>query len=273
MIYTFRYPGNKFEFLKQILEIILKISDRCCLVEPFAGSGVVAVNMSKFFESTIMNDINKDVMDIHYALAHANNKDVNNFFKEFPNIHNIQNKKLYYQFRDAFNKKYYFSKNQIMRGLGLYYLAGACINSMFRIGPNGFNQSSGRRNLSEQLTPIRLRQFNDILGNLTLCNEDATDIILSYINRDDVTFFIDPPYNSTTLDYGIKNDKMKLLELLFKCKGNIIYTDYAIPEHHKMLIDNGFSYQVLRYNAPNIAVGDKATNVQPRHELIYFKVK
>lgn len=273
MIYTFRYPGNKFEFLSEIAKLLFKVSNRNILIEPFGGSGVVTANMSKFFNECIFNDISPEIMDIHYVFKNATNKDVSAFYNEFPYIQHLHNKIKYYKFREEFNKKYYFTEDRLNRGLGLYYLAGACINSMFRVGPNGFNQGAARQNLSKQLTVIRLQYLHKAYENIKLLCEDAIPIIRNHKDYEDVTFFIDPPYNSTTLDYGVKNDKMNLLELLFKCEGNIIYTDYAIPEQHKLLLDNGFQYNVLRYNAPNIAVGDKAKNTQTRHELIYFKIR
>lgn len=273
MIYTFRYAGNKFDFLSEITELLFKVSDRNILIEPFGGSGAVAVNMSKFFNECILNDISSEIMDIHYAFKNASNKDVSAFYNEFPDIQHLQNKLKYYQFREAFNKKYYFTEDRLNRGLGLYYLAGACINSMFRVGPNGFNQGASRQNLSKQLTAIRLQHLHKAYENIELLCEDAIPIIRNYKDYENATFFIDPPYNSTTLDYGTRNDKMELLQLLVHCKGSIIYTDYAIPEQHKLLTNNGFQFKVLRYHAPNIAVGDKAKNTQIRHELIYFKLK
>lgn len=273
MIYTFRYAGNKFNFLPTITDIMLQVSDRSTLIEPFAGSGVVTVNMKKFYLDAILNDLSVDVMDIHEMFKNATPKDIQEFYSEFPEVSGISDKATYYKFRDSFNKKYYFSDNKIKRGLGLYHLAGACINSMFRVGPNGFNQSAANQDLSRPLTAIRLAEFRKIYRNIHLVNKDAFEIINSYKGNENATFFIDPPYNSTTLDYGVRNDKMKLIDLMIECQGSVIYTDYAIKTQHQILTENGFKFKVIRKNAPNIAVGGNIVNNQTRHEIIYFKIR
>lgn len=270
-IYTFRYAGNKTPFLDTIFSLLLSIKNREQLIEPFGGSGVVSVNASKFFKSVYLNDLCRELICIHRMLKESKWHDHQMFMAKHGDFQFIKRKNYYYAFREKFNREFWKS-DTITEGIFLYYIAGACINSMFRLGPNGFNQGAANQSLSKIINPLLLKQFNKAYQNINLSTKDAYDLFNEFSDDENITWFIDPPYNNTTLTYGLDCDKRKLIDVIINLKGNVIYTDSFNEAQDKIMTDCGFKSIVLRNNMPNIAVGGKGEQYENRKEMLYYKI-
>lgn len=276
-LYTFRYIGNKHQFLDIIKQIILKCHDRTdSFIDVFGGSGVVALNVQKFFSNVVLNDIDENVMCVHNAFKNANWSDYRSFCnRTYIDTLDLSKKDIYYKFRDKGNKEFFFQdKNSFDKGFFLYFVSGGCINSFFRIGPNGFNQSSGLEDLSRRFSLMRWNSFKKAYSKIELRNMDFTEIFNEFSDKPS-TWFLDPPYFSTSNTYNSNfssSQKEKfMLSIVEQLKGNVIYTDTYVEEDWKFLKEHGFHIRILRANMQNVAVGKNGEQTTDRKEVIYYK--
>lgn len=276
-LYTFRYIGNKHQFLDIIKQIILKCQDRTdSFIDVFGGSGVVSLNVQKFFSHVVLNDIDENVMCVHNAFKNANWSDYRSFCnRTYIDTLDLSKKDIYYKFRDKGNKEFFFQdKNSFDKGFFLYFVSGGCINSFFRIGPNGFNQSSGLDDLSRRFSLIRWNSFKKAYANIELRNLDFTEIFNEFSDKPR-TWFLDPPYFSTSNTYNSNfssSQKEKfMLSIVEQLKGNVIYTDTYVEEDWKFLKEHGFHIRILRGNMQNVAVGKNDEQTTNRKEVVYYK--
>lgn len=276
-LYTFRYIGNKHQFLDIIKQIILKCQDRTdSFIDVFGGSGVVALNVQKFFSHIVLNDIDENVMCVHNSFKNANWTDYRSFCnRTYIDTLDLSKKDIYYKFRDKGNKEFFFQdKNSFDKGFFLYFVSGGCINSFFRIGPNGFNQSSGLEDLSRRFSLMRWNSFKKAYSKIELRNMDFTEIFNEFTDRPR-TWFLDPPYFSTSNTYNSNfssSQKEKFMTAVVEqLKGNIIYTDTYVEEDWKFLKEHGFHIRILRANMQNVAVGKNGEQTTDRKEVIYYK--
>lgn len=276
-LYTFRYIGNKHQFLDIIKQIILKCQDRTdSFIDVFGGSGVVSLNVQKFFSHVVLNDIDENVMCVHNAFKNANWSDYRSFCnRTYIDTLDLSKKDIYYKFRDKGNKEFFFQdKNSFDKGFFLYFVSGGCINSFFRIGPNGFNQSSGLDDLSRRFSLMRWNSFKKAYANIELRNLDFTEIFNEFSDKPR-TWFLDPPYFSTSNTYNSNfssSQKEKfMLSIVEQLKGNVIYTDTYVEEDWKFLKEHGFHIRILRGNMQNVAVGKNDEQTTDRKEVVYYK--
>lgn len=276
-LYTFRYIGNKHQFLDIIKQIILKCQDRTdSFIDVFGGSGVVALNVQKFFSHIVLNDIDENVMCVHNAFKNANWSDYRSFCnRTYIDTLDLSKKDIYYKFRDKGNKEFFFKdKNSFDKGFFLYFVSGGCINSFFRIGPNGFNQSSGLEDLSRRFSLMRWNSFKKAYVKIELRNMDFTEIFNEFSDKPR-TWFLDPPYFSTSNTYNSNfssSQKEKFMTAVVEqLKGNVIYTDTYVDEDWKLLKEHGFHIRILRTNMQNVAVGKNGEQTTDRKEVIYYK--
>lgn len=139
------YAGTKIKYVDIINKHINK-SANSVYVEPFLGSGSIFLNLEKEFDQYILNDKERNIISIFKSFKEADYdlfktcEDI--IVSKFGDIKN--NKEEYYNFRNSFNKNVYLT-DDITEGFFLFFLYNSCINSMARFGPNGFNQSFGKR--------------------------------------------------------------------------------------------------------------------------------
>ena len=235
-----RYAGSKLHFVDRLNDIASSL-DKEIYVEPFFGSGAIFFNLDKEYDSYVINDANVHVMN---AVASFRDGDFDTYkflrdkvFVDFGDIRN--SKESYYNFRNWFNKEY-FGKNhdRIMEGFMFHFLMNSCINSLVRIGPNGFNQSYGNRFMF-----IERNKFQEIQRrlkmNVTILSEDYVKVIEKY-DSEQTLFFLDPPYFiRPTVGYqstqSTEEDIIRFIDNINKLSGHVIYTDIPCDIHDKLM--------------------------------------
>lgn len=267
----FKYAGTK-EFIVDIVNNL--IADKCpdykFYIEPFVGSGSIFYNLKRITPALI-NDFDFNIVNMHKSVQLYTYKEYDSIkywiFNTFGNIKS--DKPAYYNFRDSWNTRYWESiKNKQFgkSGLELLYLASSCINSMLRFGPNGMNQSYGRR-----FYQIPEENFNNIKNRLTKCkitNISYESLIPSVLNS--TVIFLDPPYVDREMTYNNGFDQDKFLNILKQLRGNnslVMYTDYENP-YSDDLLNYGFEKMILR-QMRNISPNRKTEFTG--NEVIYFK--
>lgn len=231
-----RYAGSKIHFIDRFNDITSRL-DKKIYVEPFFGSGAIFFNLNKEYDSYVINDANKHVMK---AVTSFRDGDFNTYkslkekvFSDFGDIRN--NKESYYNFRNWFNAEY-FDKNKdlITEGFLFHFLMNSCINSLVRIGPNGFNQSYGNRFMF-----IEEKKFHEIQRrlkmNVTILSKDYMDVLNEY-DSEQTLFFLDPPYFvRPTVGYENTHDKKEditgFINKIKELKGSVLYTDIPCEIH------------------------------------------
>lgn len=217
-----KYAGTKIKYVDLINKHINQ-TDGTIYVEPFLGSGSVFLNLEKEFDRYILNDKDRNVIRIFKSFKDADYELFkaceNTILEKFGDIK--RDKESYYNFRNTFNKKLYLS-DDITEGIYLYFLYNSCINSMARFGPNGFNQSFGKR--FSTLTEEQFNKINVRLQNVELYNEDFFDLDIP----ENSVMFLDPPYfYKQTKNYEIIDQTWydNFIQYLKDSSNEIIYTD------------------------------------------------
>jgi len=235
----FRYSGTKFNYAEDI-NLVLNQSNKKYYIEPFAGSGAILFNLTKKFEKYYINDIDRNITRIYESFKDPLNtydyykSKISFVLKTFGNIIEKQN---YYNFRDWFNKNHWNS-NTLDEGIYLHMLANSCINSMFRFGPNGMNQSFGNRHYI--LDSRNFKSVKDRLYDTVIMNGQYDDVLNSIGDNiiKNSFLFLDPPYFSQGSSYQGFNvqDTEKFISFIKKADFDFIYTD-IINEYNENISD------------------------------------
>ena len=277
MLKIFNYPGIKLQYCPLINSIINEAKDVDTFVEPFCGTASVLINLSKDFKKKVVNDLSPDIIRILKSFRDGNYEQLvkmyNDIASEFGNIKD--SKEAYYNFRNVYNSRYYNNNKCIEKGFFLHIASRAAINSLFRVGPNGFNQSYGRRGNLIKMTKQEFDEIQKILLDTIFYTESYNNIIDIYDDKN-VLFFLDPPYVDRKIKGSYKDenlfDQNKFLNIIGKAKGKIIYTDIydeTILERLEFISGYKWNYQIF-VNKQNISPGkNKETKIDYR-ETIYY---
>lgn len=255
----FNYAGIKKFFIGQFKEIessILKENKIKVYSELFLGSGILFLNSSDSYEKYILNDKNPYVILIFKAFQNFNYNDFvehkENIFSQFGDIKN--NKEIYYEFRNWVNEEFKKNKENLNLGFYYYFLANSCINSLFRVGPNGFNQSYGNR-----FSFVDKIDFEYIHSKLKRAELNCTSDYSSFIKDDGKELiFLDPPYYEPQTERNVgysfsKGQYLNFIDTLKNIKNSFfIYTDTLKKENE--FLTNRMNIREMRDIAP---IGDK----------------
>lgn len=190
-----KYAGSKLHFVDRFNELTKDV-EHGTYIEPFFGSGAVFFNLKHEFKRYIINDKNKHVLNAVASFKHGTyeqySKQMKTVNEKFGDIK--KSKEAYYAFRDWFNVEY-FDKGKDIQTEGFYFhfLMNSCINSLVRVGPNGFNQSWGNRLLFfSEGEFLRIKERLD-KHTVILSSMDYKKV-LDEFDSEDAVVFLDPPY-------------------------------------------------------------------------------
>jgi DNA adenine methylase len=243
MIKFFNYMGTKIKYVDLINREINK-TDKKIYVEPFLGSGSVFLNLEKEFDNYILNDKDRNVTTIFKSFKNGDYSEYENSLLTVKrDFGDIEEKETYYNFRNYFNMEHYKTDSNL-EGFYLFTLYNACINSMARFGPNGFNQGCGKRGKI-----LDKREFN--LINSRLSRAEIYNLDFFELNLPDNSFmFLDPPYIAKEGSYEtISEDYFKqFINFVTNSNNDIVYTDTShdfLPNFNKTTI------RTMRNSSPN----------------------
>jgi DNA adenine methylase len=129
-----KWLGGKFKVLERIFDV-LPSGNR--LVEPFTGSGVVAINSP--YASNLCGDINPDLINLHSAIRN-NTEEFISVAKPFFIAEN-NTPEVYYPLREEFNRR---ESSEMRMNAIFLYLNKHCFNGLCRYNRNGgFNAALG----------------------------------------------------------------------------------------------------------------------------------
>jgi DNA adenine methylase len=241
LLSPFRYPGGKTWLIPEIRNWLCRLSQKPKIfIEPFAGGGIASLNVAfgKLAHHVIMAELDDNVAAVwEIILTDADwlaNRILNfeitleqtNYSLSTPPI-NLRER--------AFQT---ILRNRVQRG-GIM-APGA---SLMKSGENG--KGIGSRWYPQTLAKRILEIYNH-RDSITFMHCDAFELIPKYLERDDVVFFIDPPYTAGGKRAGkrlyIHNDldHETLFSMMSRANGNFMMTYDDSSEVESMALKHGF---------------------------------
>lgn len=154
------------------------------LVEPFVGSGAVALNLG--LPQNLLADANLDLIDVYVALQQAGEAFIDECAALFTPEHNAAD--AYYALRAEFNA----TADRRRRAALFVYLNRHGYNGLCRYNARGgFNVPFGRY-VAPRFPREELRAFHALLGRCTLAHADFRAVLAQAGSGDFV--YCDPPY-------------------------------------------------------------------------------
>ena len=274
----FNYSGNKQWFISLFNDICMKHfgTNPDIVIDSFAGSGAISFNNTA--KVTYLNEYN---IWIYAMLMYSY---TGTFYKTYYKfVRYVENnfgdiktdKEAYYKFRNWWNETYYtryknivaipFTRDFEDAIAGLICLTNSCLNSMLRFGPNGMNQSFGRRHYVPDTETISNICFKDIKFTNADFFSDYYQSVLKEVSKvyegQKIAVFLDPPYEFREMTYNNGFSTFRFVNIIkskdFMPNSLIVYTD----------IENKISDQLLNYGYEKIIIREmKSTSPNRKNE-------
>lgn len=228
-----KWAGNKFRVLPELLPLI---GTPRRYIEPFSGSTAVALNVNA--EEYVLNDINKDLINLYRYLTNPND---DSFLKYCDELFRPENndKEEYLAFRELFNN----STDTFERSRLFVYLNRHCFNGLTRYNSKGgFNVPFGKMKNPKcpvnEMMAFRMYYLQKNHRFVSTSFEDSA--LYENVGSGDVVYF-DPPYvpaseTASFTDYakeGFTYDQQvqlaELAESLSNRGAKVIISNHDVP--------------------------------------------
>jgi DNA adenine methylase len=182
-----KWAGGKSKLTEQI-QNLFPFDIKGSYVEPFAGSGVVALNTKA--NHHWINDINDDLVLLWKTVQSSPDDLIKECLPLFSKEYNTQEK--YYELRDEFNN----GAKGIRRAALFIYLNRHCFNGLCRYNSKGkFNVPCGKYS-TIGFPEDEIRIASDKIKNWKITSLDFRKV-MGELKKGD-TCYVDPPYVSLT---------------------------------------------------------------------------
>lgn len=191
-----KWPGNKSKHLKHILPHIPDNFDR--YFEPFLGSGAVYLSLKP--EKSVLNDCNKDLIDI-WNLVKSDYSYIVRYFKQFETHFvdmDVDDKKnLCRKITEGLNSAKASKARSVQMLLMIFcaYMGIIFIKNRYRF--QGLEKRifvDDKYYFFTESYYTRLREISSLLQNtMTMIYNDDFRVVLKFAKKDDFVF-LDPPY-------------------------------------------------------------------------------
>ena len=263
VLYPFNYPGNKVDLLFRVNDYKGRTDT---WYELFAGSAVVAYNIQA--KHKVVCEVDPNVYELHLALQTFDYADYEKLAKFISSKWDLEKADDYYAYRDWFNATLWQTQHKKM-GLGLLFLAGACMNALLRFGPSGFNQSSGLR--QRQYSKQEYEALHSAANDIQFVNDDYRNLTIPKT----ATVFADPPYVANkcgTYDSSwTKDDLRELLKAIRRYK--FFYTDTENSVNESFSKHLGVPRLVLKAMLKQSPGGKEGQVPTGRNEILMTNLK
>ncbi len=183
-----RWVGGKVRSLKQLLPFFPAKLPRH-FVEPFVGSGAVYFAIAPLFETSLINDLNEDLITAYRIIQ----KEPQNLIKGLKSC--IYNRDFFYKVRNFDRVPGLEYLSRLQRAVRLIYLVEAGFNGLYRVSDKGlFNVPFGSHVRPTLCRSLRIAKCSSLmsLNPTTILSTDFMDL-LDRIDQDSFVY-IDPPY-------------------------------------------------------------------------------
>lgn len=187
-----KWAGNKYRIIEKVRGAVLAhASGQTKFIEPFGGSGSVAINLWDVFQIRIYGEYNQDLADLMAHVQGRTSELKDEIGRLFTPANNDQD--VYYELRDEFNKLRGPGGSDSVRKSALFvYLNRHCFNGLCRYGPSGFNVPVGR--YKTVLAPLDdIAQFSERMKPSFEVRSGDFEKLMDEADSDSVVY-CDPPY-------------------------------------------------------------------------------
>lgn len=187
-----KWAGNKYRIIDRVRgTIISHASGRTKYIEPFGGSGSVAINLWDKFTKRIYGEYNQDLAHLMADVQGATSALKSEVQKLFIPANNDQD--VYYKLREEFNALRGVAGRGTIRKSALFiYLNRHCFNGLCRYGPSGFNVPAGRyKTVTAPLEDIML--FSERMQLTLEVRSGDFEKLMDEADCDSLVY-CDPPY-------------------------------------------------------------------------------
>lgn len=219
------YYGSKYGMLRYIIPLIPK---HRVYIEPFFGGGTVFFAKSKS-HCEVINDLNDHVVNFFRVLQN-NFEDLN-----YKIQYSCHSRSMHKETQEIYRNpdKY----DNITRAWALWYQSNISFGNKLHCGGwvYGWNSSDNSHqgrvfvNRKKRMVPELVNRMNDVQIE---CG-DALKLIKKSIHKEDIFFYIDPPYISADQGHykGMfdKENMIELLDLLAESKAKFLLSSYLEP--------------------------------------------
>jgi DNA adenine methylase Dam len=263
----FNYTGSKFKLLDQLIPNF--DYTKKYFVDLFCGGGSVYTNVVNNYEKVLVNDIIKELIDIHKELV---NEPQSIISKTKSVLVNKDDADGFMELRKSFNSD--------KSGNKLWALMLSCTNNMMRFNKSfEFNQTFGKRSWNDSTE----KKVNEFVEHISKFKDK-----LYFISKDFVEIkptnpsmiYIDPPYTNTEAGYNAywsKTKESQLYDYIIEMNnmGHSFMLSGVLGEHKNnekseiiyKLLELGFKSKILDYDYDKIARKKNSKNSQ---EIIIY---
>lgn len=222
-----KWPGNKTQLLKVLINTTEQFSNFENYYEPFFGSGAFYFFLKrnqKINNKAFLNDYLKELILFYKTIKNPKTiekiiTEIDMVLKKYNSLETLHDKKeMYLNLREKYNsflnKDTLIQNESIQQSALLYVLNKTCFNGVYRKSKQGkFNVPHGRRvgdsqsiNFGEQQKEY-FRETKKLLRNTKITSTSYDKALNSATEKDFV--YLDPPYVDNFTDYtseGFKDD-------------------------------------------------------------------
>ncbi len=243
----FRYPGGKTWFVPTFRRWMsyMKIKPRI-LVEPFAGGGIISLTalFENWVEMAVMVELDDEVAAVWETIVGGDAEWLANRILTFPmtreNVEEELNKIPTTKREKAFQT---ILKNRTLHG-GILAEGSRFI----KYGENG--KGIGSRWYPKTLAR-RLIDLNRIVSRIDFRHDDGLKVMAEFSSREDVVYFIDPPYTAGGKKAGKRLyryhdiDHEALFTICESLAGDFLMTYDEAEEVKEMARKHGFQMRLI----------------------------
>jgi len=243
----FRYPGGKTWFVPTFRNwLAQKAVTTELLVEPFAGGGIISLTalFEHLVRNVVMVELDEDIAAVWETIVSGNAEWLARRIMAFDLTRESLVQELSRTDGDLKERAFQtILKNRTYHG-GI--LAGG--SGMLKHGENG---KGIRSRWYPQTLAKRFSGISQIAGRISFRQEDGLRVMREFADREDVVFFIDPPYTAGGKKAGKRLyryseiDHEHLFELCESLAGDFLMTYDNAEEVKQMARKHGFQMRLI----------------------------
>jgi DNA adenine methylase len=243
----FRYPGGKTWFVPTLRHwMAIKVKTPSLLVEPFAGGGIISLTslFENLVENVVMIELDEEIAAVWQSIVNGKAEWLANRIMSFDLTTENLSVELSKIDCDLHEKAFQtILKNRTSHG-------GILANGSGLI-KHGENGKGIRSRWYPQTLAKRFTAINQIAKRITFRQEDGLTVIKEFKNREDVVFFIDPPYTAGGKKAGkrlYRHSEINHEQLFEICKslcGDFLMTYDNAEEVRVLARKHGFQMRLI----------------------------